>query len=152
MHAVEDKKQHEMYRADNRLGLFIPNLRNLHLCWTTAGQRQILLLCWGFHTACLLSRQPLSSALPQAWWFAWSVWVKATKQNTFVPCNPQTTCVECKTLSGFLLSQLCPSSLWGLWYAPDVQQNKTCSRFLQPRSLCLWLLLTSPLLLFLGIA
>lgn len=60
---------------------------------------------------------------------------KGTKQNTLVSCNPQTTCVECKTLTGFLLSQPCPFSLWGLWYVPNVQQNKTCFRFQQSRSL-----------------
>lgn len=74
----------QMYGADNRLGLFIPNLWNLHLCWTKAGQKQIRLLRWGFHTACPLTRQPLSSALPQAWWFACSLCELRQKTKTLL--------------------------------------------------------------------
>lgn len=108
--------------ADNMVDLLFTNLRNLHLRWSDANLSVTVEVV---RTARLLSRQPLPSPLPQALVICMpSVWVKATKQNTFVPCNPQTTCVECKTLSGFLLSQLCPFSASG-GYGMHPTCNKT---------------------------
>lgn len=144
----------QIYGADNKFDLLFTNI--IKLCSLVAKAPALLWQEWrlckskfdryfvGLRFMCSFPTMQTGSFLRSATGFTdlhtvlHTLWVKGTKQNAFVSCNPQTTCVECKTLIGFLLSQTCPFSLWGLWYVHDVQQNKTCFRFQQLRSLFLW--------------